>query len=101
VVAKSQGISQVSLRFTYIHFDLGWIRSISPEKVIYKATTNGVKAWIITEGATGNKQTYIFRLVANQEVWVSLHENIVYVPAVPHTRQPGDTAPITAAAKTR
>ena len=86
--------NHVSLTFIYIHFEGNWDRSISPERVIYKSTTNGFSLRVVVEGPTGNKQTYSFRLGFNEEVWVSLHDNIVYVPGVPHSRQPGDATQI-------
>jgi hypothetical protein len=43
---------------------------------------------------TGNKETFIFKVKRNQEVWVSLHENLIYLPSVPHSKQDKDNVPI-------
>jgi len=86
--------SHVSMRFIYAHFDVNWSRAISPEKVIYVPTVAEAKVLVVREAVTGMKETFVFRVKSNQEVWISLHENIIYLPSAPHSRQPGDNVPI-------
>ena len=86
--------SLVCMKFIYAHFNINWNRSISSEKVIYKPTVDEAKVLVVREGMTGNKETFIFKVKRNQEVWVSLHENLIYLPSAPHSKQDGDNVPI-------
>jgi hypothetical protein len=39
-------------------------------------------------------ETFIFEVQLDHEVWVSLHENLIYLPSGANTRQDGDNVPI-------
>jgi hypothetical protein len=43
---------------------------------------------------TGINETFVFKVVRNEQVWVSLHENLIYLPSAPHSKQDGDNVPI-------
>jgi hypothetical protein len=75
-------------------FQQNWDRSVSTEKVIYKPTVDEAKVRVVREGMTGNKETFIFKVKRNQKVWVSLHENLIYLPSASHLKQDGDNVPI-------
>ena len=86
--------SFVCMKYIYAHFNKNWERSISNEKVIYEPIVDEAKVLVVREGRTGNKETFIFKVKRNQEVCISLHESLIYLPSVPHSKQDGDNVPI-------
>lgn len=86
--------THVCMKFIYVHFNQDWDRSISPEKVIYVPSTTVAKVLVVREGETGTKETFIFEVQRDHEVWISIHENLIYLPSGPNTRQDGDDVPV-------
>ena len=86
--------THVCMKFIYAHFNVDWNRVISTEKVIYTPTTSAAKVLVVREGNTGVKETFVFEVASDNEGWISLHENLIYLPSGPHSRQDGDNVPI-------
>jgi hypothetical protein len=45
---------------------------------------------VVTEGSTGGATTYLFENPKKERVWVSIPENLVYIPAKCVKRENGD-----------
>ena len=69
------------MKFIYAHFNQDWNRSISPEKATYVPSTPVAKVLVVREGETGTRETFIFEVEHDHEVWISLHENLIYLPS--------------------
>ena len=86
--------THVCMKFIYAHFDVNWDKSISPEKVIYIPTQTEAKVLVVREGMTGVMEQFVFAVKSDHEVWVSLNENLIFIPSAPHLRQDGGDVPI-------
>jgi hypothetical protein len=68
------------MQFIYIEFDDNWSR----ESDNYKNALNDASLVVVTEGATGVKITYWFKVPKGEHVWIGGdqgNENIAYIPA--------------------
>jgi hypothetical protein len=67
------------MQFIYIEFDDNWSR----ESDNYKNALNHASLIVVTEGPTGVKTTYWFKVPKGEHVWIGGdqgNENIIYIP---------------------
>jgi hypothetical protein len=53
-------------------------------------TIDRAQMQVVTEGSTGGATTYLFENPKKERVWVSIPENLVYIPAKCVKRENGD-----------
>jgi hypothetical protein len=80
------------IEFRHVDFDKNWNRSLlSAERVVeYSPLIDRAQLQVVTEGATGVATTYFFEVTKKEKVWVSIPENLVYIPVKCSKKQPGD-----------
>ena len=83
---------QTVIEFRHVDFDKAWKRSISAaERVVeYTPLADKAQLQVVTEGATGLAITYFFEIPRNERVWISIPENLVYIPAKCIKKEFGD-----------
>ncbi|MFL6401843.1 MAG: hypothetical protein ACJ72J_19970 [Nitrososphaeraceae archaeon] len=85
-------VYQTVIEFRHVDFDKGWNRSLlGTDRVVeYTPLEDRAQLQVVTEGATGTPTTYFFEVPREEKVWVSIPENLVYIPAKCLRKQNGD-----------
>jgi hypothetical protein len=83
---------QTVIEFKHVDFDKSWNRSLlATERVVeYTPVEDRAQLQVVTEGATGTAITYFFEVPREEKVWVSIPENLVYIPAKCFRKENGD-----------
>jgi hypothetical protein len=83
---------QTVIEFRHVEFDENWnVALLATERVVeYTPLIDKAQLQVVTEGATGLATTYFFDVPKKQRVWVSIPENLVYIPSRCSRRQSGD-----------
>jgi hypothetical protein len=64
---------------------------LSAERIVeYSPLIDRAQLQVVTKGATGVATTYFFEVTKKEKVWVSIPENLVYIPVKCSKKQPGD-----------
>ena len=74
------------LEFTHLDFDDHWSRAGA---VLYTSMADATLT-VVTESHTGVKATYFFKVPIREVVYVSVQENLVYIPARCAKKTEGD-----------
>ena len=83
---------QTVIEFRHVDFDKAWNRAIlAAERVVeYIPLSDRAQLQVVTEGATGVAITYSFEAPKKERVWVSIPENLIYIPARCYKKEFGD-----------
>ena len=97
IIPKAQPImpNQTVLEFVHVFFDREWNAVADPVKVTYTpiAAQGTTPLYVVTQEPTGILMTYLFQVDPLQQVWVSEHENLIYIPKPISSRNRGYTIP--------